>query len=127
VTGQQRMLTPPWHLVVPLLCQGSVLPHARLCMLFRRIVITFNKLLTSPIDIWNQLKYHRMLREQRFNRPRVNIIANSPTTRGSLQQMSLICCKLLHINPHPPPPPGLANGILTPLSTTCSFRICKQR
>jgi hypothetical protein len=30
VTGQQRMLFSPWHLILPLLCKGSVLPYARL-------------------------------------------------------------------------------------------------
>jgi hypothetical protein len=30
VTGQQRMLTPPWHLILLSLLSGSVLPYTRL-------------------------------------------------------------------------------------------------
>jgi hypothetical protein len=30
MTGQQRMLTPPWHLILPLLCPRSVFLYAQL-------------------------------------------------------------------------------------------------
>jgi hypothetical protein len=48
-TGQQRMFTPPWHLILP---RVHVL-HSTLYFLFW-IMITFNILLTSVFDI---LKY----------------------------------------------------------------------
>jgi hypothetical protein len=33
VTGQQRMLTPPWHLILRI-CRRSVLPYTRFCICF---------------------------------------------------------------------------------------------
>jgi hypothetical protein len=49
VTGQQRMFTPPWHLIPHSLCGGSVLPYARhfgFCY-----CITHCYSVTSPFDI----------------------------------------------------------------------------
>jgi hypothetical protein len=50
-TGQQRMLTPPWHLTLPSRSRVSVLPYAGLCICSFGIVVTFYKFVTSPIDI----------------------------------------------------------------------------
>ena len=53
VTGQQRMLTPPWHLILPsLLSRVRVALPSTLYMCVFWIMITFNTLLTSPIDIY---------------------------------------------------------------------------
>jgi hypothetical protein len=51
VTGQRRMLTPPWHPILPSLCRGSILLYTWLCICCFWIVITLNILLTSPVDI----------------------------------------------------------------------------
>jgi hypothetical protein len=51
VNGQQRMLTPPWHLFLPsLLSVVPVAVHSTLHFLFW-IVITCNTMLTSLFDI----------------------------------------------------------------------------
>jgi hypothetical protein len=50
VTCQQRMLTPPMHLILPRLLGVRVALHLTLYFLFW-IMITFNKLLTSLFDI----------------------------------------------------------------------------
>ena len=51
VTGQQRMLTPPWHLILPsLLSCIRVALHSILYMSIG-IIITFNTFLTSPFDV----------------------------------------------------------------------------
>ena len=34
VTGQQRMLAPPWRLILPSLCRRFVLPYTRFCICF---------------------------------------------------------------------------------------------
>jgi hypothetical protein len=60
VTGQQGMLTPPSHLILPLVCPGvHVCPIFRICISYgfmrlisvRYIPLSFNTLLTLPIDI----------------------------------------------------------------------------
>jgi hypothetical protein len=47
VTGQQGMLTPPWHLIPPLNIQRSVYAHSLICISYK----------TNEIDYWSS--FHR--------------------------------------------------------------------